>query len=112
MTVRWRGESPGRVSRGQRFMCYLRNPRNIIFFSGYPTGKTGDRGDWTEFYVLKFYVPFLLPSYSWIGVKCTGAFLARTCAEKPIYVSRCDPLGVHPIGVDETPEEFLKFVHF
>ena len=26
---------------------------------GYPTGKTGDRGDQTEFYVLKFYVPFL-----------------------------------------------------
>ena len=29
--------------------------------SGYPTGRTGDRGDQTEFYVPKFYVPFLLP---------------------------------------------------
>ena len=27
-----------------------------------PTGKTGDRSDRTEFYVKKFYVPFLLPN--------------------------------------------------
>ena len=32
-----------------------------FFFFGYLTGKTGDTGDRTEFYVLKFYVPFLLP---------------------------------------------------
>ena len=31
--------------------------------SGYLTGKTGDRGDRTEFYVPKFYVPFLLPIF-------------------------------------------------
>ena len=29
--------------------------------SGYPTGRTGDRGDRKKFYVQKFYVPFLLP---------------------------------------------------
>ena len=29
VTVRRGGVSPGWVSRGQRFMCYLRNPRNI-----------------------------------------------------------------------------------
>ena len=32
-----------------------------IFLPGYPTGKTGDQGDQTEFYGPKFYVPFLLP---------------------------------------------------
>ena len=40
------GVSPGRVSRGQRFMCDLR--------------KTGDRGDQTKLHVLKSYAPFCL----------------------------------------------------
>ena len=45
-------------------MCYLRNPRNIkLFLSGYPTGKTGDRGDRKDFYVKKFCVPFLFPNF-------------------------------------------------
>ena len=41
------GQSPGRVSRGQRFMCYLQNPRNYQSFClgtrpGRPvTGATG-----------------------------------------------------------------------
>ena len=47
------GESPGRVSRGQRFMCYLRNPRNIPLFVQVRARKTGTWGDWTEFYVTK-----------------------------------------------------------
>ena len=28
-----RGQSPGRVARGGRLMCYLRNPRNINLFA-------------------------------------------------------------------------------
>ena len=36
LTVRLGGGSPGRVSRGQRFMCYLRNPRNINLFVRVP----------------------------------------------------------------------------
>ena len=32
------GGSPDREARGQSFMCYPRNPRNINFLSGYPTG--------------------------------------------------------------------------
>ena len=55
------GGSPDREARGQSFMCYPRNPRNINLFCpdtrpGRPvTRATG------EFYVQKFYVPFLLP---------------------------------------------------
>ena len=38
-----------------------------------PTGKTGDRGERTEFYVLKFYVPFLLPrSAGYVHIFETG----------------------------------------
>ena len=36
VTVRWGEEVSGRVSRGQRFMCYLRNPRNINLFVQVP----------------------------------------------------------------------------
>ena len=35
----------------------------MFFLSGYPTGKAGDRGDRTEFHVVKFYVSFLLPVF-------------------------------------------------
>ena len=56
VTVRGGGESPGRVSRGQRSMCCLRNPGNIDLLSGYPTGKTGDRGDRTKFNVPTFFM--------------------------------------------------------
>ena len=33
------GQSPGRVARGQRFMCYPRNPRSINHVSGSLTGE-------------------------------------------------------------------------
>ena len=33
-----------------------------IFLSGYPTGRTSDRGDRKKFCVQKFYVPFLRPN--------------------------------------------------
>ena len=36
--------------------------KHTFLLSGYPTGKTGDRGDRTELYVRKFYVPFLRPT--------------------------------------------------
>ena len=43
------GGSPDREARGQSFMCYPRSPSNIIFFSGYPTGRTGDWGGRKKF---------------------------------------------------------------
>ena len=56
------GGSPDREVRGQSFMCYPRGTQGIqIFLSGFPTGRTSDRGHRKEFYVQKFYVPFLLP---------------------------------------------------
>ena len=41
VTPPMRGESPGQVSRGQRFMCYHRNPRNTEFFA-----RVSDWVDW------------------------------------------------------------------
>ena len=39
----------------QRSNIYVLSPEPIEnLLSGYPTGKTGDRGDRTEFYVIKF----------------------------------------------------------
>ena len=49
------------MARGQRFLCYPQNPRNINLLFGYPTGVTGDRGDRTEFMCQSFmclYAPF------------------------------------------------------
>ena len=37
-----RGQSPGHVARGPRFVCCPRNPQNINFLG--PTGKIGGRG--------------------------------------------------------------------
>ena len=61
VTARVGGGSPDRVggggvsrpvARGQKFMCCVRNPRNINIFVrapgrgfGYPAGRIGDRGD-------------------------------------------------------------------
>ena len=42
-------------------MCYPWNPRGANLLPGNTTGKTGDHGDWTEFYVLNVYVPFSGP---------------------------------------------------
>ena len=36
VTLLVRGKSPGRVARGQRFMCYPWNPRNINLFARLP----------------------------------------------------------------------------
>ena len=33
------------MARGQMFMCYVRNPRNIHIFVRAPAGRIGDRGD-------------------------------------------------------------------
>ena len=44
-----KGECPGLVPGCQRFMCYRRKPRNINLSALVPTGKTGERGDRTEF---------------------------------------------------------------
>ena len=87
VTVRWGGKSPGQVSRGQRFVCHLRNPRNINLLSGYPTGKTGHRGDRTEFYVPKFYVPFLLPKNGHLGAIPPPTFLSVS----PLELWKCVP---------------------
>ena len=60
------------VARGQKFMCCVRNPRNINIFVrvpgredrvpagriGYPAGRIGDRGDREIVYVPNVYVPF------------------------------------------------------
>ena len=53
-------ESDGRVSSSQRFGAILGAQGTSIFLPG-STGKTGERGDRTEFYVLEFCVPCLLP---------------------------------------------------
>ena len=41
---------------GVKDLCSTLETQGTQFvLPGYPTGKTGDRGDRTEFYVLKFY---------------------------------------------------------
>ena len=62
--LRWPGGRPtGRP--GVKDLCaILGNPRNIkSFCPDTRPRRNGDRGDRTKFYVLKFYVPFLLPIF-------------------------------------------------
>ena len=55
--------------QGSKFMCCVRNPRNINIFVrvpgrediGYPAGRIGDRGDREIVYVPNVYVPFPAP---------------------------------------------------
>ena len=56
--VKGRG-SPDRVARGQIFMCYVRNPRNINMFVQAPAGRMGDQGGRETVYVPDVYVPSL-----------------------------------------------------
>ena len=59
------------VARGQKFMCCVRNPRNIPKRFrpgtrpggiGFPAGRIGDRGDREIVYVPNVYVPFPAPT--------------------------------------------------
>ena len=54
--------------------------------SGYPTGRTGDRGDRKEFYVQKFYVPFLLPRNNLGFHSDGGIFKGRRYDRKQCFV--------------------------
>ena len=60
VTVRW-GEESSRSGVQVSKICVLSSgiQGTYIFLSGYPTGKTGDRGDRTECHVPEFYVPSL-----------------------------------------------------
>ena len=70
VTARVGGGSPDRVARGvsrqvargQKFMCCVRNPRNINNFVRVPGERIGDRGDGEIVYVPNVYVPFPAPS--------------------------------------------------
>ena len=59
------GGSPDREARGESFMHYPRNPRNINLFVRIPDREDPWPGDRKKFYVQKFYVPFLLPREAW-----------------------------------------------
>ena len=51
-----------RGGQGSEFYVLSSEPKeHQISLSGYPTGRTGERGDRKKFYVQTFYVPFLLP---------------------------------------------------
>ena len=56
------GGSPNREARGQRFMCYPRNPRNINLFVRIPDREDRWPG-WRDRVLCEkvLYVPFLLP---------------------------------------------------
>ena len=56
------GRSPDREARGQSFMYYRQNPRNINLFVRIPDREDRWPGRPEKFYVQKFYVPFLLPN--------------------------------------------------
>ena len=61
----WGGGVSRPVARGQKFMCCVRNPRNINVFVRVPgreaAGRIGDRGDRETIYVPNVYVPFPAP---------------------------------------------------
>ena len=60
--LRWPGGLPTGRPGVQDLCAILGTQKTQIFWSGYPTGRTGDRGDRTKFYVLKFF--FFLCAFS------------------------------------------------
>ena len=86
------------VARGQKFMCCVRNLRNIDIFVrvpgrriGYPAGRIGDRGDREIVYVPNVYVPFPAPrTLGCDGLFKTSLFRGRfVCKQPPSSTLKC-----------------------
>ena len=87
VTVRWGGSLPVRCPGVKDLCASFGTQGTEVFLSGYPTEKTGDRGDRTEFYVLEFYVPFLLPT---VLPKCADlACILRTGKSCRVWEGNC-----------------------
>ena len=75
-----RGESLGRVAKGQMFMSILgttepkRHKSSLL-------GAIGDRGDGTKFSVLNFYVPFLRKAHD--TLKFLGHIMRAILSARP-----------------------------
>ena len=85
------GVSRPRGGGGQKFMCCVRNPRNINVFvrvpgreeSGFPAGRIDDRGDREIVYVPNVYVPLPAPIAGCVFL-IVGAFRPKVCTKQQI----------------------------